>query len=177
MEQLLDELYGIKPNKEALTARTYCPMTITELRLQAIQDVGLSTLMEEALVLVTNKLGVEYGKIFELQSDGESLLLRSGKGLKEGFVGQATVPLDSPAGYTLASKEPTILEDVYSETRFNVPPLLHEHGVKSSVLVTICNQEQQPLGVLGADTTEQRAFTEDDADFLQAVAEVLALMR
>ncbi|MBV9453170.1 MAG: GAF domain-containing protein [Rubrobacter sp.] len=176
MEQLLDEIYGIKPNEEELRARTYQPTTITELRIEAIEDVGLPTLMEEALILVTKTLGVEYGRVLELQPDAENLLLRSGKGWKEGFVGHATVPLDSPSGYTLEANEPMVFEDVYSEARFSVPPLLHEHGVRSSVLVPICDQEQ-PLGVLGADTTEQRAFTEDEADYLQAVAEVLAAAR
>ena len=176
MEQLLGELYDIKPNDEERRARTDQPTTITELRLEAIEDVGLPTLMEEALILVTKTLGVEYGRVLELQSDAENLLLRSGKGWKEGFVGQATVQLDSPSGYTLEAKEPMVFEDVYSETRFSVPPLLHEHGVRSSVLVPICDQEQ-PLGVLGADTTEQRAFTEDDADYLQAIAEVFATAR
>lgn len=176
MEQLLGELYDIKPNNEERRARTDQPTTITELRLGAIEDVGLPTLMDEALALVTKNLEVEYGKVLELQPDGESLLLRSGKGWKEELVGQATVPLDSPAGYTLDAKKPMVFEDVYSETRFSVPPLLHEHGVRSSVLVPICDQEQ-PLGVLGADTTEQRAFTEGEADFLQSVAEVLATAR
>jgi GAF domain-containing protein len=176
MEQLLGELYDIKPNDEERRARTDQPTTITELRLGAIEDVGLPTLMDEALALVTKNLEVEYGRVLELQPDGENLLLRSGKRWKEELVGQATVPLDSPAGYTLEAKKPMIIEDVLADTRFGVPPLLHEHGVRSSVLVAICDQGQ-PLGVLGADTTERRAFTEDEADYLQAVAEVLATAR
>jgi GAF domain-containing protein len=176
MDRLLEEIYCIKPNEEALRARTYQPPTITELKLHAIADVGLLTLMDEALALVTNNLEVEYGEIFELQSDSESLLLRSGKGWEEELVGQATVPIDSPTGYTLKAKNSLIVEDVFSDARFGVPPLLREHGVKSSVRVIIRDQEQL-LGVLGADTTEQRAFTEDEAAFLQAVAGVLATAR
>lgn len=175
MDQLLEEIYGIKPNEEALRVRTYQP-TITELKLHAIADVGLLTLMDEALALVTNNLEVEYGEIFELQPDSESLLLRSGKGWEEELVGQATVPMDSPTGYTLKAKNSLIVEDVFSDARFGVPPLLSEHGVKSSVRVIIRDQELL-LGVLGADTTEQRAFTEDEAAFLQAVAGVLAAAR
>jgi GAF domain-containing protein len=176
IEQLLEVLYGIKPNKEELGECPYQPMTITELRLEAIEDVGLPTLMDDALAVVTKNLEVEYGEIFELQSDGESLLLRAGKCWEEELVGQATVPLDSPTGYTLRVRKPMILEDVHSDTRFSVPPLLCEHEVKSSARVIICNQEQ-PVRVLGADTAERRTFTEDDTDFLQAVAEVIATTR
>jgi putative methionine-R-sulfoxide reductase with GAF domain len=43
----------------------------------------------------------------------------------------------------------------------------------------ICKQinQEQHVRVLGVDTTEPRTFTEDEADFLQAVAEVLATAR
>jgi GAF domain-containing protein len=176
MEQLLEELYGIKPLEEERRADTHQATTITDLRLEAIEDVGLPTLMDEALALLINNLEVEYGEIFELQPNSESLLLTSGKGWEEGLVGQASVPLDSPTGYTLKAKKPLIVEDVFSDTRFGVPPLLREHGVKSSARVIISDQEQ-PVRVLGADTTERRTFTEDEAHFLQAVAEVLATTR
>jgi GAF domain-containing protein len=129
--------------------------------------------MDEALAVVTKNLVVEYGKIFELQPDGRSLLLRSGVGWKDGLVGRATIQLDSPAGCTLASGKPVMLEDLLSEAHFNEPQLLREHGVKSGVTVIIHGREW-PFGVLGVDTTKQRTFTEDDVSFLQAVANVLA---
>jgi GAF domain-containing protein len=176
MEQLLEELYGINPIEEERRVDPSQPTTITELRLEAIEDVGLPTLMDEALTLVTTNLEVEYGEVFELQPDNESLLLASGKGWEEELIGHATIPLDSPTGYALKAEKPTIVEDVLSDTRFGVPPLLREHSVKSSARVIIRDQEQ-PVKVLGADTTERRTFTEDEANFLQAVAEVLATTR
>jgi GAF domain-containing protein len=176
MDQLLEELYGLKPNERELRARTDPPITITELKLHAIEDVGLLTLTDEALTLITNDLEVDYGEIFELQPDGESLLLRSGKGWEEGLVGQATVPMDSPTGYAVKTEKSLIAEDVFSDARFGVPPLLCEHRVKSSARVIIRDQDQ-PLGVLGIDTTKQRAFTEDEVALLQAVAGVLATGR
>ena len=84
--------------------------------------------------------------------------------------------MDSPTGYALTAKKSLIAEDVFSDARFGVPPLLCEHGVKSSVRAIIRDQDQ-PLGVLGVDTTEQRAFTEDEVAFLKAVAGVLATAR
>ena len=66
-----------------------------------------------------------------------------------------------------------IVEDLRSETRFDGPPLLHEHRVVSGMSVIIGSSER-PFGVLGAHTKKRRAFTEDDLNFLQAVANVLA---
>jgi hypothetical protein len=177
IEQLLEELYSVELNGEELETPVYQPTSITELRLEAMEDVGLSTLMDDALVLVTKELEVEYSEIFELQADGQSLLLRSGKGWEEGLIGQATVELDSPSGYALEAKKPMVFEDILSEPRLSVPPLLCEHGVKSCARVIISNQEQQPIRILGADATEPRAFSEEDTTFLQSIAEVLAEVR
>src|ERR1700688_3564315 len=81
--------------------------------------------------------------------------------------------MESQAGHTLLSKEPVIVEDLGTETRFSRPRLLHNHGVVSGMTVIIPGQER-PFGVLGAHTTTRRRFTQDDVNFLQAIANVLA---
>ncbi len=80
---------------------------------------------------------------------------------------------NSQAGYTLLVNEPVIVEDLENETRFNAPPLLVDHHVVSGISVVIGSKEQ-PFGVLGAHTTRQRAFSEDDVHFFQSVAHILA---
>jgi two-component system nitrate/nitrite response regulator NarL len=66
-----------------------------------------------------------------------------------------------------------IVEDLSTEERFEHPPLLVEHAVVSSMTVVIPATEE-PFGVLGVHTTSHRSFSEDDINFLQAVANVLA---
>jgi two-component system cell cycle sensor histidine kinase/response regulator CckA len=81
--------------------------------------------------------------------------------------------LESQAGFTLQSKLPIIVEDLRTEKRFQGPPLLFDHGVVSGISAIIGDPEQ-PYGVLGAHTPRRRIFTEDDAQFLQGVAHLLA---
>jgi GAF domain-containing protein len=66
-----------------------------------------------------------------------------------------------------------IAEDLDAERRFGPPPLVHERGAVSGVSVVIAGRDG-PFGVLGAFTTSHRSFSEDDANFLQATANVLA---
>jgi PAS domain S-box-containing protein len=66
-----------------------------------------------------------------------------------------------------------MVEDLRADTRFSGPALLHDHGVVSGMSVII-GEPERPFGVLGAHTRTRRAFTRDDAHFLQAVANVLA---
>ena len=147
---------------------------VVQIGQQALAGSDLATLMSDAVTLAARVLGVEYGKVLELLPSGEALRLRAGVGWKDGLVGRATVPADtqSQAGYTLASREPVIVEDLRRETRFTGPPLLHDHGVVSGLSVIIQGHDR-PYGVLGAHTTRRRAFTNDDVRFLQAVANTL----
>ncbi len=135
----------------------------------------LSALFEQTTRRVTEILGVELCKILELQPDGKQLLLRAGVGWKQGLVGRATVGTDlqSQAGYTLKCDAPVIVEDLPSETRFSGPPLLLDHGVVSGVSVVIPGRER-PYGVLGAHSRRHRSFTQEDVNFLQSVANLLA---
>jgi signal transduction histidine kinase/DNA-binding NarL/FixJ family response regulator len=113
--------------------------------------------------------------VLELLPERDTFLLRAGVGWKEGLIGSATVGAgrDSQAGYTLLSSEPVIVSDLQTESRFSGPPLLHEHEVVSSASALIQGQDE-PFGVLSINAKSRRAFTEDDANFLQAVANVLA---
>ncbi|MCA1731036.1 MAG: PAS domain S-box protein, partial [Actinobacteria bacterium] len=148
--------------------------TVAKLGLRALAENDLKVVMDEAVTLVARTLGVEYCKVLELLPQGGELLLRAGVGWEEGLVGNATVGAgnDSQAGYTLLSEEPVIVEDLGAEQRFSGPPLLHEHGVNSGMSVIIHGRDG-PFGVLNVHTKNHRRFTEDDVNFLQAVANVL----
>ncbi len=148
---------------------------IADLSRLALTEVDLQSLMDEAVETVSRTLEVEYCKVLELLPGGEELLLRAGVGWDEGMVGHATVDahLYSQAGYTLISDEPVVSEDLGSETRFSGPPLLHGHGVVSG-MSTVIRGHEGAYGVLGAHTIRKRKFSQDDVNFLQAVANVLA---
>ncbi len=148
---------------------------VAELGQHALTDMDLHTLMDRAVELVAGTLRAEYCKVLELLADGKALLLRAGEGWKEGLVGQAIVDagMNSQAGYTLASNDPVVVKNLRTETRFNGPALLHDHGVVSGMSVII-HGTKQPFGVLGVHTVQRRIFTKDDVNFLQTVANVLA---
>jgi len=164
--QGVEEMLHIHARRQAL---------VVELGQRALATKDLTALMNGVVALVAQTLDVEYCKILELLPEGHGLLLRAGVGWSEGLVGHATVGTerDSQAGYTLLSREPVIVEDLRTETRFSGPRLLRDHQVVSGLSVIIHGQGR-PFGVLGAHTRAQRHFTKDDVRFLQAVANVLS---
>ena len=161
--------------EEELRRRAQQQAAVAEFGQRALSGVGPDELMNVIVKHVARVLGVEYCKILERLPEGEAFLLRAGVGWKQGLVGLATVGagMDSQAGYTLASSDPVVVKDLTRDTRFNGPQLLRDHGVVSGMSVII-QGVNQPFGILGVHTSRRQEFTEDDINFLQAVANILS---
>jgi signal transduction histidine kinase len=136
--------------------------------------VPTDELYQSAAELLSQIMNVPFVEVLRLLPD-KKLLLVAGTGWKEGLVGNATVKAGtgSQGGYTLTTVGPVVVSDLATETRFRPPPLLADAGVVSGLTVII-GSPQAPHGVLGAHTDQHRTFAEDDVNFLQAVANVLA---
>jgi PAS domain S-box-containing protein len=157
-----------------LEMRVRQQQVVTELGRRALEDPDLDELFDDAVEAVADTLDNDYCKVLELLPEGEELLLRSGCGWKGGYVGEATVgtEVESQAGYTLASREPVVVDDLATEERFQGPDLLVEHGVTSGIS-TIIGPFHDPWGILGTHDTAYREFSRHDVNFVQAVANIL----
>ena len=169
----------ITSRKEAellLEAQARQQAAVAQLGQRALSELALESLIHEAVHLVAQTLDVEFCELLELLPDGESLILRDGIGWREGSIGIASVPTskDSQAGYTLQASQAVIVENLASETRFRPPSLLMDHGVASGITIVI-EGKGRPYGVLGAHTRRQRLFTREEGNFLQSIANVLAM--
>ncbi len=141
----------------------------------ALAGAAPHRLMDEAVAFVADALGTECAAVLEMTPDRKEMLLCAGVGWREGMVGQFRVPAQhrSLAGYAILSGGPLIVPSLGQETRFEVPPVLFEHGIVSVISVVI-RLGDELYGVLNAHTTRRRDFTERDAAFLQSVAHLLA---
>jgi PAS domain S-box-containing protein len=174
-EGALEDVTERRRAEHELASRARQQAAVAELGYQALQNRDPVASMELAVESVARVLDVEYCKVLELLPEGRALLLRAGFGWREGLVGAAEVTADraSQAGYTLLSSEPVVTEDLEAETRFSAPRLLVDHGVLSGLSVVV-GPPEAPFGVLGAHSSARRAYTADDVNFVQAVANVLA---
>jgi PAS domain S-box-containing protein len=161
---------------QELRARARQQEAVARLGERALTEVDLQKLFEEVVATVAEILDVEFVKILELVPGDAELLLRAGIGWKPGLIGTAheSTGRHSQAGYVLASGGPVSVIDLKSETRFAIPPLLHDHGVTSGVSVPIAGRDGRAYGVLGSHTAKRRRFEEYDVSFLTAIANVIA---
>ncbi|MFL5777954.1 MAG: GAF domain-containing protein [Chloroflexota bacterium] len=158
----------------ALVAREVQQAAVARLGQRALTEPDLEPLFEATVVELAEVLDVEFTKILELQPSGQ-LRVVAGFGWGPGIVGQAIVSTgpESQAGYTLRSGEPIVVSSLPTETRFRGTRLLLDHGVVSGMTAPIPGGTGH-WGVLGIHSRRQRVFTEDDANFMVAVANLLS---
>lgn len=142
---------------------------------RSLRSGNLDELLQEATRLVSEAMDIDLVKVLQLLPDGQDLVMRAGVNWKPGVVGHAKIPAHegSPAGHALRTDQAVISEDIAKERRFETPELLIEHGVRSMVNVVI-RSEHGPFGVLEVDAQRPRQFDQDDIDFLQNYANLLA---
>ncbi|MDX6581750.1 MAG: hypothetical protein QOI10_934 [Solirubrobacterales bacterium] len=166
-----------RTNAEQLIARrAQQQKAVAELGHFALQSHDLPGLMAEAASTATATLGVEGAVVFQLGEGGESVSMVAGAGLPEGSLGPRRFPLSDSAevGYTISTGEPVIVEKMETEARFKPSLEVLELGVVSSLSVPI-EGRSRPFGVLNVHTYEPRPFSEDEVDFLTAIATLVAV--
>jgi PAS domain S-box-containing protein len=158
-----------------LRARAQQQETVADIGRLALTGTGLQTLMDRAVDMVCETLGLEHCELLELQEDGDSLVMRAGRGWIDLPVGSvaATGPKGLP-GFSLSRGEPIVVEDLEADDRFTEKEILRRHGIVSGISA-IVRGPLAPWGVLAALSTERRAFPPDDVYFIRAVANVLAM--
>lgn len=169
------ESIGSSNIEQELKTRLHQQEVLTKIGRVALTTPTLEALFDKTVGLIAKTLEVEYCEVLKLPPGEGELVLVSGVGWKRGYVGRATVgtEVESQAGYTLLQNEPVIVSDLREETRFTAPALLVEHQVISGMTVIIPGRAR-PWGVLGVHSTRARNFTPVDANFLQAVSNLLA---
>jgi PAS domain S-box-containing protein len=146
--------------------------TVAQLGQRALAGMPVKDLLDDAARLVRQTLRVDLVSILELTPEGSELVGIADDGWPDPEIGHVGVGYESQSGYTLLTGAPVIVEDASLETRFRISPTARDCRAISSVSVVI-ESNQRPHGVLIAFTKTRRAFTQDDVNFLQSMANVL----
>lgn len=158
----------------SLTARLRQQAYIVELGQMALAGTDFEQLLDVSVNFVAQGLKVEYAKILAILPEQAVMRMQAGFGWERGLIGNWQIPLNnSHAGYTLTVREPVIVEDLATDTRFQGSELLQSHHIKSGLSVPIMGVGDT-YGVLGAHTPRYQNFTEDDINFLKAIANILS---
>src|SRR5262245_24696613 len=145
-------------------------------RLQAVTDsalmrLTLDDLLREMLARIRELIATDSAAVLLLTEDGQSLSVRATIGLDEAATGLIVPVGQGVSGSIAASRVPLIVEDISAVEVVN--PVLRRNA--RSLIGAPLIVEGRLIGVIHADTTQPRRFTEEDMRLLQLVADRVAL--
>jgi phosphoserine phosphatase RsbU/P len=147
-------------------------------RLQRVTDAALANLsvdelLDELLIRVRDALTADTVAVLFLDERRGDLVARAAKGLEEEVRQGSRIPVGRGfAGTMAATGNPVRIFDV--DHSFVLNPILRQRGVRSLLGVPLV-VEGHTFGVLHVGTLTHRRFTSADEQFLQLVADRVAL--
>jgi signal transduction histidine kinase len=145
---------------------------------QAITDTALAHLDVEDLLAVLlprirDILRADTCAVLLRDDETDELVARSAVGIEEEVEQGVRIPVGKGfAGRIAATRRPVIIDDLDHADVVN--PILREKGIRSMLGVPLLVRDRA-IGVLHVGTLTHRTFTRDDAEFLQLVAERVAI--
>jgi hypothetical protein len=111
--------------------------SVAKLGAKALSGMPPSTLIEDAASTIVSILGVDFCSIRELTPYHENLVLRGTAGWpKEVQLDRLRAGTRSQSGFNILNGTPVVVEDMDSEPRFEISPLVRSSGCRSSSSVT-----------------------------------------
>ena len=153
------------------------------LRQTALADLGrwaligldYGDLASDAVKLLGEHLTVDAVHVFDAFPDPDFLSLKGSAGHSVGDNEWTSAePTSSPASFALVSQQTVVSDDLATEERFDVPELWSAAGIVSVIEVPIPGPES-PAGVVGVGRRLFAPFSDEEANFVSAVASVLAV--
>ncbi|MBA3508279.1 MAG: PAS domain S-box protein, partial [Betaproteobacteria bacterium] len=141
---------------------------------QALASTDLDELINQAARVIDEGLDAGFCAILQLAPDGHSLVVKSGSGWSEGWIGRhlTDTGADSQNAFVLESRDPVTFNELLQEARFTPSAMLTAHRIVSGIDLRIAGASG-PYGLLGAYSREGATFTAASVDFLQSIANVL----
>jgi PAS domain S-box-containing protein len=160
---------------QQLALRNRQQAAISKLGLTAIQERNIGVVINEAAALAATTLGTGRSILWQLLPQGDQMISRSKVGwdeLSDGIV----LPLlpGTAARHALDSNEPVSIVDIPGDESFEKSWILRKYNVVT-MLNAIIRGQRRPWGILSVHSLTPRSFTPDDLEFLQSMANVLAL--
>ncbi len=163
-----------KRAEQEIAARARQSAAVAELGQRALASSDYLELTRAATELVTRTLDIELCVVNELVPGGTQLVTRASAGFHRDLAGTiCPIGTESIAGYTIQQDAPFVIAELAKETCCRIVPLWKENGAVSSLSVVIRGREHA-LGNVNIAAKHARAFSSEDVNFLQAVANVLA---
>ena len=173
---VFEDISARKQAEETMRNQALRQRVIAEFGQQALANIELDKMMNQAVELVRTTLQADYSDVMESLPDEHHLMHKAVAGWPPEWAGHHTRPFDPESHllHVLALSEPVVIEDYAADGRLSQSDLICSFGVRSSVWVPILGTAS-PYGMLRVHTLEPRHFSADEVSFLRSMANILAV--
>ncbi len=133
-----------------------------------ISSADIQEVLQQIVRKTCETTGSKGCSLMLLDERGERLEVKSSYGLSDQYVGKGPVWADQSISETLKGK-PIIIEDAIRDPKVQYPDEARGEGIASIISLPVILRERV-IGVLRLYTSVPCRFTEDDVDFLSAIA-------
>ena len=145
-----------------------------------LREAGLPAVLTEAVRVCAEGLKTPFCKIYRYRSAQDDLIREAGFGWHAGVNENIVLPADSssPEGRAFVTRAPVICNAVFDTIGPDRPELSISHPSVShpsvsTINVIVRSVDGKPYGVLGASNRGQRAYDQNDVEFLSGIANTL----
>jgi PAS domain S-box-containing protein len=174
-----DQLIRLSNEMSNSSAHISHQQAVIQITQQALLSSNLHQLMLESIELVRTILNVDFGEVFQLNPEQTQLTLNAIAGwpveLQQTLQTVRDIEPGSVYEYVLNNLQPVISSDLIIEQRFKLPeiyrlPMLH------SCMIAVIKGKKQPYGILSVFSNSPRIFSSIEINFVQKIANLLALV-
>ena len=160
-------------HRDELRTRARQQAAIAAFGQRALAGAELEQLLDEAAAVAERELRTDYLAVMELTGDRQGLLVRAGRGLPDELLGDVLPAQErSMLGHALKADTPVVVPDTESDGRFVRSQAQLELGIVSTIGAPI-GARGRHFGVIAAGSRSPMRFSQDDAHFLQSLANVV----
>jgi PAS domain S-box-containing protein len=172
---IIRDITDRRERERELARRERQQQVVAEFGQYALETDDIEEMTAEASRLVAETLEIECATVFEFDPEVEKLHLRHGVGRQPEAAASRTITANdcSPAGRSLYSDGPVVVESFEEESRFSSAGLRSDDDAASGIWTSIGSPEE-PWGVLEVLDADSRTFSDEEIDFVETVSNMLA---
>ena len=144
---------------------------------EAFTELNLERVVQRAPELLAVALECDASEVFMLSKDRREFQLRAAFGVSPELAAQmhtANNPGNLP-GYVASRGEPLVVEDLRTERRWAVSPIVLAEGFRGALAVPL-QLRGQTVGVLTARSRQVKRFAHDDISVLTSIAYLVSVV-
>jgi signal transduction protein with GAF and PtsI domain len=139
------------------------------------QGIYLREILHLIVSMTAEMMGSKICSLMLLDEKGRELKIEATQSLSEEYKSKPAVKVaGSVSGRAVQEKRPVVIPDVTLDPQYAYPDIARKENLKSLLIVPMMHKEH-PIGVINSYTSQAHAFTDEETELLQAVANQAAI--